>query len=547
MLKFYGIRFNQNGNPERFSVSYALSESLHAGLTLSESMDCDPIKTVKAVDLEIEGLFCRPEAKKNGKLFRFQVAKWFRTKDIIQFLFAEKQTEGLKLEIARILCTGEGIEKKWKRIEALLLGYLGRLSQDVRNDQLSNPESDLNLILQMISLLFLEQDEELPPANLELQFIRNQFPRIIWKKKDGFNASSNPFWLPGNCFCRSSYLQALLLTEIHKKTSDSSEPLTSPAVRINTGISTESAIPVPTGVTLSSLLPEEPPHELRIILDDESDDNQQLELIPETASETLLSLQKLIQRKLSHEGVKHFFGILRQFAGATPDGYCVFNTQEHLSLVARVSKGGRFTDRQTGLFNEVFELISRVRVKRSWTQPGHEKETVNPFVLVLYTECTDQTGYPHLRHTVLDPLLLPVNNNPFFLGGHLRLIPEPVFRESAKKHALLPGIASYLTGTWLNEYFVHRGTTTKSTREIIEGCAFNLTPANRYRIMDKVKSELAYMKEKCYISEYRHQASEDGNPWDDLHCVTASEAVLADLADKMRAVDANSISERLIA
>jgi hypothetical protein len=112
---------------------------------------------------------------------------------------------------------------------------------------------------------------------------------------------------------------------------------------------------------------------------------------------------------------------------------------------------------------------------------------------------------------------------------------------------LLPGLASFLTGTWLNEFIIRRGKTEKTTRDIIEGCAFNITPASKYRVVDKIKSELAYMKEKCYISEYDCQQNEDGNPFDDLHIITASENVLTSIAEKMRAVDAKCSSEKLIA
>ena len=550
MLKFYGIRFNQNGTPERFSLSFALSESLHAGLKLSELLNGDPLGTAKAVDDEINRLFQCPETKRNSKQFRFLVARWFRTKDIVQFLFTNQESTLLKIEICRVLDAGDSIKNKWKKIEKLLLDYLAKLEAGEKNEQLSNPESDIGLILQMVSLFFMEQDDELPPANLELQFIRYQFPRIIWKKKDGFNAASNPFWLPQNMYCRSSYLLARLISRIYEKTGTSFETFQSESNKAIREVPLKSQVQlrtVPNAVSLKSLLPDNPPDELQLILQKSPEDNEQLCLIPETVSETLLSLQKTIQKKLSHDGVKHLLGILRQFASASSDGFCSFDIQSHLKLIARESKQGSFSEKQVSLFNETFNILSKIKVKRIWNEPGKERESENHFVLECYTESKKNEVVPSVKKLVLDPLFLPARNNPFHLGGHLRLIPPRLFRESTQKHALLPGIASYLTGTWLNEYAVNRGIATKSTRQIIEGCAFNVTPATRYRIVDKVNSELAYMKEKCYISDYRHQKSEDGNPWDDLHSITASENVLASLAEKMRAVDANCISEKLIA
>ncbi len=550
MLKFYGIRFNQNGSPERFSLSFALGESLHAGLHICDRLNGDPKETAEAVDKEIGRLFQGPESKKNNKKFRFLVAKWFRTKDIVHFLLNNAATKELKLSIAKILDSRELIENKWNLIESLVLTYLNQLSVAERNQQLSDSESDINLIVQMISLFFLEQDEEVPPANLELQFIRYQFPKIIWKKKDGFNAVSNPFWLPKNMFCRSSYLLARVISRIYENAVSSSVgflPAQLIADQQTVSDQVESFDKDNLTFSLNSLLPDDAPDEIRLEIEDEEQENGQLQLIPESVSETLLSLQKMIQKRFSHDGVKHLLGILRQFAGATTEGYCLFNVRKHLELVAKPSKQGEFSEKQVSLFTEVFRLLSKLKVKRFWNKDESGKETTNPFVLELYSECSSKKACSLQKKVILDPIFLPSMFNPFHLGTHLRLIPPRLFRESIYKHPLLPGLASYLTGTWLNEYLGKRGVASKTTREVIEGCAFNIVPSNKYRIVNKAKSELAYMKEKCYISEYNCENDDKGNPWDDHLTITASENVLASIAEKMRAVNANCVSEKLIA
>ncbi|MBU2510563.1 hypothetical protein KJ966_04465 [bacterium] len=550
MLKFYGIRFNQNGSPERFSLSFAIGESLHAGLHICEQLNGDPQKTTEAVDKEIGKLFQGPESKKNNKKFRFFVAKWFRTKDIVLFLLKNAATKELKLSIAKILDSREVIENKWKQIEPLVLGFLSQLSVTERNQQLSDSESDVNMIMQMISLFFLEQDEEVPPANLELQFIRYQFPKIIWKKKDGFNAISNPFWLPKNMFCRASYLLARIISKIYEHSVSNRVDI----VPVHL-IADQQTVPSqmdsfeknsPT-FSLHSLMPDEVPDEIRLEIEDDGQEDEQLQLIPESVSETLLSLQKMIQKRFSHDGVKHLLGILRQFAGSNSEGYCLFSVRKHLELVAKPSKQGEFSEKQVTLFTEVFRLLSTVKVKRFWKKDEDTRETSNPFVLELYSECQSQKPCSLRKKIVLDPIFLPGINNPFHLGMHLRLIPPRLFRESIYKHPLLPGLASYLTGTWLNEFIGKRGVASKTTREVIEGCAFNIVPSNKLRIIDKAKSELAYMKEKCYISEYSCENDDKGNPWDDHLTITASENVLASIAEKMRVVNSNCVSEKLIA
>jgi hypothetical protein len=117
----------------------------------------------------------------------------------------------------------------------------------------------------------------------------------------------------------------------------------------------------------------------------------------------------------------------------------------------------------------------------------------------------------------LDPMFVASRENPFLLGQHLQLISEELFRESSSKHALLTGIASYLTGTWLYESTKNRASVQKTARQIIEGCSFNITPANRYRIRHKLSSELNYMVQKSYIGKMDLHNSPRGNPWEDVH------------------------------
>ncbi len=69
MLRFYGIRFNGQGVPERFNVSYALRESLHAGLHINDFFQRNQKKTISAIEEEIEKLFKEPANKKAQRSF----------------------------------------------------------------------------------------------------------------------------------------------------------------------------------------------------------------------------------------------------------------------------------------------------------------------------------------------------------------------------------------------------------------------------------------------------------------------------------------------
>ncbi len=63
MLNFYGIRFNKQGAPERFTMTFALRESLNAGLHIFDYYKRNVEETLKAVDNEINKLFQEPGIK----------------------------------------------------------------------------------------------------------------------------------------------------------------------------------------------------------------------------------------------------------------------------------------------------------------------------------------------------------------------------------------------------------------------------------------------------------------------------------------------------
>jgi len=547
MLRFHGIRFNHDGSPERYTLTFALKESLNACLYIHDYFEGDLKQTEKAIDEEINKLY-QNNACTNGRSHRFIVAKWFRARDIIQFLCSNEPTSDAKLKIARILNSAGRIEQKWNSIQPILLSYISTLDVQKRDEELSHPESDLNLTLQMVRLFFLEQDEEAPPANLELQFVRNQFPKIIWKKKDGITASSHPFWLPKNPYCRSSYLLTRIISIVYESMRPSEPESLQP-------LSEERYLPVSTHhhssqcdvVSFHTLYPVEVPDEVRLESEDSDADDEQLVLIPETPAETLLSLQRIIQKRFSYDGVKHLLAIFRQLAEAEPDRIFNFDSFKHMNLVARAARNGQFSYRQRTLFSEVYRMLGRLNIKRLWNRTDQKKEITNPLLLELASETTNPGSLDPDKKIILDPIFFPDANNPLRLGSHLTLMPNRLFKESVHKHSLLAGLSAFLTGSWLNEYSSKQGVAKKTSREIVDGCAFNVTPANKYKIFDKLKSELEYMDEKCYISDITYTEAENGNPWDDVYQVSAPREIISGIVQKLKTLDGYQASERLIA
>ena len=478
------------------------------------------------------------------------VAKWFRTKDIINFVCRKNELYPCKLEVARVLNTPESIVEKWLRIESILLEKLSGLEQKAQEAELGNPESELNLILQMVGLFFLEQDDEPPPANLQLQFIRNQFPKIIWKKKDGFSAASNPFWLPQNPHCRISYLANRLTMRLSRLTGVVAQAKVPDELPLD--LKRAQIVP-PTGLapvepfSFYGSYPQELPDELRLEFEGDKNRDAQLSFLPETAAETLLSLQKIIQKLFRHDGVKHLMAIFRQLAERSAAGICEFDTEAHLRLITKEKRDGTYSDKQQTVLNGVLTTLFQLRVKRFWKQEDHPREISNPFILELCCDSAPGRSCFPIRKLLLDPIFCSSQDNPIRLGGHLTFVPKALFQENIQKHALLPALASFIAGVWLIDFHRDQGVMEKSTREIIEGGAFNVTPAHKYRLPGKLKSELAYMEEKCYIERYSLLEDKNGNPWDDRHRFSAPAAVVASITEKMQQNQLNLYPERLIA
>lgn len=505
-------------------MSIALKESLNAALYILDYFNGDKSQTIDAIKDEIDALFSSHSGpRKRDRNFRFLLAKWFRTKDIIEFLCGSDELRPLYVAVAKILNTPRLISEKWQVIKELSVEFLLDQPLSLRKSLLSDPESGIHMLLQMVTLLFMEQDEEMPPANLELQFVRNQFPKIIWKKQDGINAFSFPFWLPKNKHCHSLFLLSAITDSISKREKHALVRRFPKRKALPRPQSTALATFEFKGVDLSE-------RQAEIKIHSRTGDlmNEQLALFPESVAETLLGLQKRIQKKYSHDGVKHFLAILRQLAGelSKNSNMCEFDCFKHFELILKPSQLKKITQKQQHLFQNIFTELQSLEVERDWEDCSANKsdKTCNPFITEIGQLYRNGTNLP-VKKIVVDPLFLPNKNNPYRLGAHLRLIPSNIFKESSSRHALMPGLASYLCGAWMIGFPGENGTLQRKAHEIIEGCAFNVTPASRYRILNKLKSELQFMEKKRYIKTFSTQKDKNGNPWEEMYSVTAPDNV----------------------
>ena len=523
MLKFYGLFKNSKGNPERYSIKIDLLESLNAVMVIHDHFDGDQSKTAFAVKEEIEKLYSPSSSLGIDKTsLRQRAAKWFRCKDIIQFLFTDAEYYSLKLQVIRILVTPKPIPEKWKEIESVLAPIIYAKGMDY----LEWRDSPVEMILEMVVLAFLDQNQEWPPANLELSFIKGNFPKVVWRKRNEFHQASDPFWKPKNPYCSIGFLFSCLFLESAKQGKTNSNHLS---------LVPSDSFGNLTGdhyLQLHSQIEELPFQKIEIKLEGSSQPDEQMEIFPKSASETLLSLQKLVQKKYSHEGVKHLLWIIKGFSEADPKEIFQFDDEKYLLSITGKSKKNGFSAKQRSVLEGVLDILERVSIKRTYNRSDEEGQSQISTSLVLKIgQMAKILGDDiYVRNYLLDPIFFPAKNNLFRLGQHLSMIPQEAFGTSSRLHALVPGLSGYFSGTWLNEYGSKKGVLEKKATEIIEGCAFNVTPANRVRLYRKLGEELVYMKEQSFIGCYTVTESNDKNPMDALYQITASEFTQKQLA-----------------
>lgn len=493
MLHFQGIRTNRLGVPERFSIQYDLRASLEALLVIVEHHQAEGQAVLESIQTSLDDhlRFSAPGGQAKFE-HRRATAQWFRARDMARFLFEEPGLKRLKLTVFERLGEPRPLEDKWQLIKEDLAQGIVELEPGYAHRQLLDPHSGLHRLLEAVALFFLEQDEELPPMNLEMEFVKGDFPRRIWRRKDGLSPGSAPFWTPQNPLCDPLVLQQLVLERIFEERV--SQALEAPRAR-------------------SGELWAEPSGPVSLRFDDHSD---QLELIPQSPAETLLMLQREVQRQNSFEGSKHLLAVMRQLGEAQTSRFR-FDCKAHFELLGRLKTGHSISDRQQRLLEETLSTMERVKVRRETAQ-----ETLEHPLLSVWGKVEAQRG-PGALELLLDPVLY----GGLGLGRQLALLPREIFLESTQTHGMVPGLMAYLTGWWLVQYPEKNGVFQCRADKLIEAFTLKKSSAQKAKFQAKIKSELKYMAQKAYISSF--EIRPDPNPFEEEYRITAPAAMLDSL------------------
>jgi len=490
MLHFQGIRTNRRGTPERYSLRFDLLRSLDAVMVIYRHFDGGKLEVLDSIEQSLSDHFAKGVASRAAKALERKIAaQWLRARDIAHFLYAEPALVGLKAQVFAVLSEPNPLEEKWQIIRDVMVSGLEQMPMDVAQETLLDPNSGWHRLLDSISLFFLDQDEEQPPQHLEMSFIRQQFPDRIWKQKDALSPSTDPFWRPKNTLCNRLVLEQLILERLYEQ-------------RVYQ-LSQQGPV--------QPVLIENTPARIRF-----SSEPEAAELMNQSPSETLLGLQKEVQRQYSYEGTKHLLAILRQLGQAGTDRF-EFSMDEHFDLLGKKGKTGKISARQQKLYAGVMSMVSQVSVIR---EKGAQ-EAENP-LFCTWTK-RSQPGILGTIELILDPLCRAIG-----LGKHLQWMPKAVFLENPQTHGLVPGLWAYLSGCWLLEYPQKQGVFSCKSTQLVEAFVLQKSTNQKLSFIERIKQELQYMLKRSYISDF--QVSAGSNPFETQFQITAPKTLLENWA-----------------
>ncbi len=468
MLEFHGLTKKNSVSLTRYKEIFALQESLYAALYIHSALHGDKAQCLASIKKEVDTIYASNTTKQGLASFRLLISKWLRVKDILEFLFQEPSLYSVKLAIFEILQKDMPIQAKWDAILPSLVTWLDVITDSNLCAMLADEESQLHKLLTFIALLFLDQDESLPPPNLRLRFKKNAFPLVVWMQNKEVSTYVGTFWKASSPLCYKSVLIASLQKHLDKTNSLDENPAHNNIYPAN----------------YTNRLP------VNLFLQETNQTDEQLLLFQTSPEEGLLSLQKAIYDKFSYEGVHHFLAFIRQVTSLAQSATISFSVKKHVQLLYGTQVNKVKEKKATQLLLQLLELMQNTKVVRLGKE---NRKLETPFILNYGKE----TQNNNLQYRLIIDPLFSTGKNKYALGQHLRLIPSSLFQETVRSHPFISSLASYFTGTWL--YNIKPIQADKET--LLEGAALFQGNHTKKWLLQKLNTELAYMEKKQYIGK----------------------------------------------
>ena len=468
-----------------------------------------------------------------------------RARDIHRFVVENPSQTPLKLHLMEHLLFFRTDHERWAAVKGLLLENLeslcgvpagvGQASLEAMKRQLSDGSSPVGQLLVATALFLFDQDPELPPANLRIHFLRKNFPEHGWLVAGPMGGDKGlsllKAWRPTNPLCRWEYLAADLLQSwwhLSRQQEDTRRRDTYGATTAGEAHpSTEHA----GGLVYCRLTSEENPTAQQM-------KGQQMDLLPLEGPNFATQVVRLVHRKLDSEGVQLLALLLGRLAQGGPGQVVRFNSAELLSPLDLETTSRSFRDKVTRL-ERVVELLAGIEISRLCTEGDQCALQTAQFMTVLgrshnirSPQAKKGGGSAPLKplrvadaaQQRMDVLADPV----FYLAGEglisrFRQVPLAVLTADPKLHPYVLGLYVLMRSRWDSQWEQAGGRFALSAGGLLEASGMYVSPTGRYRAIETLKRELAYLAEQKLLARWHMKRSLTRDALDDVFTLEAPE------------------------
>ncbi len=484
MLLFQGITINA-GKRERFCIEYKLQVSYIAAYRLLAKYELDTIAAVDAIQDEIKAIY---QDNKNlpiheGKK-RFLVAIKIRTKELLMFFQRHNLHHQLLWQTLKILVKAISVRNKWEELEKLCStqNFCKKFLDDQKNRDFFE-----DYIL-FIRLCFLNQIKEPPPVNLQLHFVNAKFPQCNWVVTDYSEKLKNKEWFAKEECCNSDFLRMRLLRCFNKPD----------AINIEQ---------TPSKNSIAETV------KLKAIRLSYKKQEKQAKLFESQADEVMrLFIQDILSEYPNKKGINHLIAILYQIQNNYQDGTCIFDWQKHFNLILKPKRAVNLK-LQSKIAQDIFDKLQKLKVIRVFQKKEHSYEEHSSLIVILKNIYFPEQQYlkkdlqQNTMQLQIDSTIISNQNNHLNFSVAVRFLPVALLQESERAYPFLLLLCIYLYDCWIYEYPKLRGNIKKKIKEMIAGSYIKTTENGKYRIAQRIRSALQYLKQKNYIGNYQIQNS----------------------------------------
>ena len=434
MLLFSGIQVKA-GKREKYKIHYQLRESYNLALQFLQKNDFVLETATNNIKNHINSLYqnlpqtnssksLSDRAKNKGK-FQLEIAQKMRAKEILEFFQRHSERIGIFFSSLEILLKDLSIEKKWQEIEALFSNqeFLGTdFFRKKKNREF------LEEFVLFVMLFFADQSEKVPPPNLILNFVYQNFPKHNWSSTDCSQNLRAQEWTFDNKYGNVFFLLESLWKYFYHKSSlqTVSFPVKEPSLESKEkNFSFEENIYSEGAMQKITLRYQE--------------DVEAKQLFDNSIDVVMRMFMQRLLRKHQSTGINHFMAILYQVhKNYDPKKQvtrnCFFDWEFHFQLVMSLSKKNPL--KQWEISQEVLQEFQKIQTVRIFKKQNRLFEVFNPLIQTMsnISALDDQFLKKNLQQNKLylkvDPCIIPTKDNPLQFAASLRFVPKALFQGS---------------------------------------------------------------------------------------------------------------------